>query len=133
VKAPGDLQQSAGALAARILEARCLVDDQHVEQRVIVGKSGELADEPGHQIDADHRHFARWCGGQQLPPAPGAAVENSDAKMSKVRPGRDLLRPYGRGDQLRGYYKRVPAVFVAHEVGECRERGCALAGTERRN
>ena len=31
-----NLQQRACALAARVLEARCFVDDQHIEQRVII-------------------------------------------------------------------------------------------------
>ena len=57
-KAPGDLRQRAGALAAWILEARGLVDHQHVEERMIVRNGGELADEPGHEIDTDHRHLA---------------------------------------------------------------------------
>ena len=100
---------------------------------MIVGKSGELGDEPGHEVDADHRHLARWRGGEELPSAFGAAVENGDAKMPKVRPGRDLLRPYGRGDELRRDDKSMPAVPVADQLGKRRERGSALAGTERRD
>ena len=53
--------------------------------------------------------------------------------MPQVRPGRDLLRPYGRGDELRRDDKRVPAVPVADQLGERRERGSALAGAERRD
>ena len=68
---------------------------------MIVGKGGELADQPGHEVDADHRHLALGSGAQELPPALRAAVENGNAQMLQVRPGRDLLRPYGRGDELR--------------------------------
>ncbi len=132
-KRPATFSEGAGALAARVLEARGLVDDQHVEQRVIVGERGELADEPGHEVDADHRHLARGRGGEQLPPALGAAVEHGDAQMRQVRPGRDLLRPYGRGDELRRDDEGVPAVPVADQLGERRERGSALAGAERRD
>ena len=53
--------------------------------------------------------------------------------MPKVRPGRDLLRPYGRGDELRRDDKSVPALPVADQLGERRERGSALAGAERRD
>ena len=100
---------------------------------MIVGKAGEFADQPGHQVDADHRHLALGSGGEQRPPALGAAVENGDAKMRKVRPGRDLLRPHGRGDELRRDDERVPAVPVADQLGDRRERGSALAGAERRD
>ena len=100
---------------------------------MIVGKAGEFADQPGHQVDADHRHLALGRGGEQRPPALGAAVENGDAKMRKVRPGRDLLRPYGRGDELRCDHQRVAAVLVANEVGKRRERGSALAGPKGRD
>ena len=66
-------------------------------------------------------------------PAFGVAVKNSNAKVPKVRPGRDLLRPYGRGDQLRRDDKSVPALPVADQLGKRRERGSALAGAERRD
>ena len=72
-------------------------------------------------------------GGEELPPALGAAVENGDAKMLQVRPGRDLLRPYGRGDELRRDDEAVPALPVADQLGKRRERGSALAGAERRD
>ena len=100
---------------------------------MIVGKRGKLGDQPGHEIDADHRHLARRSGGEELPSAFGAAVENGDAKMRKVRPGRDLLRPYGRGDELRCDDKSMPAVPVADQLGKRRECGSALAGAERRD
>ena len=100
---------------------------------MIVGKGGELGDQPGHEIDADHRHLARRRGGEELPPAFGAAVENGDAKMLQVRPGRDLLRPYGRGDELRRDDQSVPALPVADQLGKRRERGSALAGAKRRD
>ena len=132
-EAPGDLQERAGALAARVLEARGLVDDQRVEQRMIVGKGGELGDQPGHQIDADHRHLARRRGSEELPPAFGTAVENGDAQVLQVRPGRDLRRPYGRGDQLGRDDQGVPALPVADQLGQRRERGSAFAGAQRRD
>ena len=132
-KRPATFRRRAGALAARVLEARGLVDDQHVEQRVIVGNGGKLGDQPGHEIDADHRHLARRRGGEELPPAFGAAVENGDAQMLQVRPGRDLLRPYGRGDELRRDDQGVPALPVADQLGKRRERGSAFAGAKRRD
>jgi hypothetical protein len=46
---------------------------------VIVGDRGELGDQPGHQIDADHRHLTRGSGGEELAPALGAAVEHGNA------------------------------------------------------
>ena len=133
LKRPATFKQGAGALAAGVLEAARLVNHQEVEQRVIVRNGDELVDQPGHEVDADHRDFALGRRGEERPPALRVSVQDCDAQMPKVRPGRDLLRPYGRRDQLRSYYKRVPAVFVAHEVGECRERGSALAGAERRD
>ena len=132
-KRPATFRSARARLPLGILEARGLVDDQHVEERVIVGKAGELADQPGHQVDADHRHLALGRGGEERPPALGAAVENGDAKMPKVRPGRDLGRPYGRGDELRRDDEGVPAVPVADQLGDRRERGGALAGAERRD
>src|SRR5262245_19956564 len=52
--------------------------------------------------------------------------------MRKMRPERDLLRPHGCGDKLRGDDERVAALPVADEIGERCERGSPLAGTERR-
>ena len=46
---------------------------------------------------------------------------------------RDLLRPHGRGDELRRDDKGVPALPVADQLGERRERRGALAGAERGN
>ena len=132
-KRPATFRRPRARLPLGILEARGLVDHQHVEQRVIVGKGGELGDQPGHEIDADHRHLARWRGGEERPALFGAAVKNSNAKVPKVRPGRDLGRPYGRGDQLRRDDKSVPAVPVADQLGKRRERGSTLAGTKRRD
>ena len=63
----------------------------------------------------------------------GAAVKNSNAKVPQVRPGRDLGRPYGRGDQLRRDDKSMPALPVADQLGERRERSRTLAGTKRRD
>src|SRR5262249_38668843 len=121
-KAPGDLQEGAGALAARVLEARRLVDDQHVEQRMIVRNTCKLADEPGYEIDADHRRLALKSGAEELLSALGAAVENGNAKMLKVRPGRDLQRPYGGRHELRGYDEAVAALTVADQLSDRRER-----------
>ena len=53
--------------------------------------------------------------------------------MLQMRPGRDLLRPYGRGDELRRDDQGVPALPVADQLGERRERGSAFAGAERRD
>ena len=53
--------------------------------------------------------------------------------MLQVRPGRDLLRPHGLGDELRRDDQGVPALPVADQLGERRERGSALAGAERRD
>ena len=53
--------------------------------------------------------------------------------MRKMRPGRDLGRPHGRGDELRRNHQRVAAVSVADQVGERRKRGSALAGPEGRD
>jgi hypothetical protein len=100
---------------------------------VIVRNRGQLADEPGHEIDSDHRHLAPWGGGEEFPPALGAPVEHGDVKMRKVRPGRDLLRPQGRCDELRRDDEAVSAFPVADQPGERRERGSAVAGTEGRD
>ena len=48
-----------------------------------------------------------------------------------MRPGCDLSRPYGRGDELGRDDKCVPAMPVADQLGDRRERGSALAGAER--
>jgi len=69
-KAPGDLQEGAGALAVRIFEARRLVDDQQVEERLIVGNSGELTNQPGHQIDTDHGQLALSRRSEERPRRP---------------------------------------------------------------
>ena len=53
--------------------------------------------------------------------------------MPQVRPGRDLLRPHGLGDELRRDDQGVPALPVADQLGDRRERGSALAGAERRD
>ena len=53
--------------------------------------------------------------------------------MPEMRPGRDLRRPHGRGDQLRRNDEHMPAVAVADQLGARRERGSALAGAERRD
>ena len=42
---------------------------------------GELGDEPGDQVDSDHRHVARGSGGEQVPPALGAAVKHGEAQV----------------------------------------------------
>ena len=109
-KAPGDLQEGAGPLAARILEARGLVDHQHIEQRMIIRNGGEFADQPGHKVDTDHRDLALGSGAQERPPALRLPVENGNAQMLQVRPGRDLLRPHGLGDELRRDDQGVPAL-----------------------
>jgi hypothetical protein len=96
-------------------------------------EGGELGDEPGDQVDPDHRHVARGSSGEQLSPAFGTPIKHSDAKMRQVRPVRDLLRPYGGGDELRRDDETVPMVPVADQLGERRERGSALAGAERRD
>ena len=76
---------------------------------------------------------ALGSGAQERPPALRAAVENGNAQMLQVRPGRDLLRPHGLGDELRRDDQGVPAMPVADQLGERRERGSALAGAERRD
>ena len=43
---------------------------------MIIGKAGELGDQPGHQVDADHRHFALGGSAQERPPALRIAVED---------------------------------------------------------
>ena len=70
-------------------------------------------------------------GSEELPPAFGAAVKNGDAKMLQMRPERDLGRPYGPGDQLRRDHQSVPALPVANQLGQRRERSRAFAGAER--
>jgi hypothetical protein len=130
-EAPGDLQEGAGALAARILETRGLVDDQDVKERVIVGKGGELADEPGHEVDADHRHVALGGGGKERLPLRRAAVEHSDAQVLEVPPGRDLGRPYGGRHEFRRDDEAVTALIVADQLSNRRKGSSALAGTER--
>jgi len=57
---------------------------------VIGLKPGELADQPGHQVDADRRHLALAGAGEERSPALRRAVENSDAQMREMRPERDL-------------------------------------------
>jgi hypothetical protein len=123
----------SGALAARVLESGCFVDDENIEKRVIVGNGGKLGDQPRYKVNADHRHLARHSGSEERPPARGPTVENGDAQMRQMRPGRDLLRPYGRGDELGGNDEGVPAVPVANEISERCERGSAFAGAERRD
>ena len=63
----------------------------------------------------------------------GLPVENGNAQMLQVRPGRDFLRPYGLGDELGRDDQGVPALPIADQLGERRERGRALAGAERRD
>src|SRR5262249_61179575 len=92
-ESPGDLQEGAGALAAWIFEAGCLVNDQHVEQRMIVGKRGELANQPWHEVDANHRHLARRRGTEARPALFGTAVEDGDTQMRQMIKGRDLGEP----------------------------------------
>ena len=100
---------------------------------MIVGKAGEFGDQPGHEINADRRYLARGSGSEELPPALGAAIKNGDAKVLKVRPGRDLSRPYGLGDELRRDHQSVPAQPVVNQLGQRRERGRSFAGAKRRN
>ena len=133
-KAPGDLQERAGALAARVLEARGLVDHQHVEQRMIIGKGGEFADQPGHKVDADHRHLALGRGGAAAPAgAPGFPSRTATRRCCRC--GQDAISCGHTvvGDELRRDDQRVPALPVADQLGERRERGSALAGAERRD
>ena len=125
--------ERAGALAARILEARCLIDDQRVEQRMIVGNCCELGDEPAHVVDANHRELALGCISEQRAPAFRAAVENGHTQVPEVWPGRDLGRPYGLSDELGRDHQGVPAIPVPNQLGERRERGSALAGPEWRD
>ena len=127
------LRQRPGTLSAGILEARRLIDDQHVEQRMVVRDRGELAGEPWHVVDADHRDVARRCFGEQLLPALGAALEHGKAQVCQVRPLGGFVRPYGGRHELGCDDQRVAPMPVADELGERRERGSALAGAERRN
>ena len=98
---------------------------------MIVGKAGELGDQPGDEIDADRRHLAPRGGGEQLAAAFGPAFEDGDLEVRKVRPGRDLGRPHARGDQLRRDDQSVPAQPVADQLGQRRERSRSFAGAER--
>src|SRR6516162_11491335 len=98
---------------------------------MVIGESGELADEPLHEVDADRCHVARRRGSKQHLPARRRTVERGNAQMREVRPERHLARPHGRGDELGGDHEGVPAVPVANEAGERGERGGTLAGTER--
>jgi hypothetical protein len=100
---------------------------------VIVGDGGKLIDEPGHEIDPDHCELALGGSSEQRAPALRAAVEHGDPQMLQVRPGRDFLRPDSRSDQLWRDNKSMPAVPVADQLGERRERGRALAGTKGRD
>jgi hypothetical protein len=68
-----------------------------VEKRMIVRERSQLADQPGHEVDADRRHLALAGGGQERPPLLGAAVEDGDPEVGDVWPGCDLGRPHGRG------------------------------------
>jgi len=74
----------------RVRKRPAIRNHQHVEQRVIVGEAGELAHQPGHQVDADRRHLALAGAGEERAPALGRAVENGDAQMREVRPERDF-------------------------------------------
>jgi hypothetical protein len=100
---------------------------------VIVAEGVKLLDEPLYEVDADRRDLARMSGGEKLSPAPGHAVEHGDAQMREMRPRGDLSWPDGRGDELGSDDKSVPAMPVTNEVRESRERGGALAGSERRD
>jgi hypothetical protein len=100
---------------------------------MVGANGGELVDQPRHQVDANHCDLARGRGSEERAPALRAPVEDGDAKMLQVRPGRDLLRPYGRGDELRRDNEAVPALAVTDQLGERRERSSTLAGTERRD
>src|SRR6516165_6262714 len=100
---------------------------------MIVSNGSELTNEPRHEIDADHRHLARRRGGEERSPAVGTAVEDGDAEMRQMWPGCDLGRPHGRGDKFWCDHERVAPVPVADQFGDRRERGSALAGTERRD
>src|SRR5262249_54352911 len=72
----------------------------------------------------------RRRGREQLLPARGGTVKDSDAQVIKVRPERDLPRPHGRGDELGRDDKSVPALAITDEFGNRRERGSPLAGAE---
>src|SRR5262249_59787738 len=65
-------------------------------------------------------------GAEEGPPAVGAAVEDGDAQVLKVRPARDLGRPYGRGDELGGNDESMPAVPIADQFSDRCERSSAF-------
>jgi hypothetical protein len=98
---------------------------------VIIRNDGELVDEPGHEVDADHRDLALGGDGEERAPALRVSVEDGDAQVPQERPRRDLLRPHRRRDQLRRDDERMPAVPVADQLGSCCERSRALARAER--
>jgi hypothetical protein len=79
LKRPAIFQQRAGALAAWIFQAGGLVDHQEIEQRVIIRNGNELVDEPGHEVDTDHRDLALGGEGEERAPALRTAVEDGRA------------------------------------------------------
>jgi hypothetical protein len=70
---------------------------------------------------------------QELSPALPLPVENGNAQMLQVRPGRDLLRPHRLGDEFGRDDQGVPSMPIADQLGGGRERGSTLAGAERRD
>ena len=100
---------------------------------MIIRNGGEFADQPRHKVDTDHRNLALGSSAQELPPALRLPVENGNAQMLQVRPGRDLLRPHRLGDEFGRDDQGVPSMPIADQLGGGRERGSTLAGAERRD
>ena len=77
---------------------------------MIIRNGGKFADQPRHKVDTDRRNLALGSSAQELPPALRLPVENGNAQMLQVRPGRDLLRPHGLGDELGRDDQGVPSM-----------------------
>jgi hypothetical protein len=73
------------------------------------------------------------CALQEPAPLRRRAVEDGDPQVGEVRPGCDLRRPHGRGDELRRDHQRMAPVPVADQFSDRRERGSAFAGAEGRD
>jgi hypothetical protein len=85
---------------------------------VIVGDADELLDQPLHEIDTDHCHFALGSSGEERPTLFGTPVKDGDAQMLEVWPRSDLGGPYGRCNELGSQTQTMLTLSVAYEISK---------------